>query len=387
MRNVRKKICVVTGCRAEYGILYWLLREIKKDPGLQLQVIATGMHLEKKFGFTYKKILNDGFKIDARVDMELKDDTEEGVTRSAGLGIIGFSRAYRRLKPDVVVLSGDKFEILAAASAALLSRIPIAHIHGGEITEGAYDDPIRHAVTKMATIHFVAHRDYARRIIQMGEDRKFVFNYGAPGLDNIKRSKLLDKEKLENELGVKLGRDTALATFHPVTMEKGKASGYIRNLVKALDDTHLKVIFTMPNADPENKVIFREIERYVKKNPKKARAFKSLGQEMYLSLMKYTSLMVGNSSSGIVESPSFRLPVVNIGIRQKGRLRAKNVIDSKEDYKSIRNAIDRALSRAFVSSLNKLKNPFGNGTASKRIKDRLKVVNLHNHIKKFKDIT
>ncbi|MFH1791016.1 MAG: UDP-N-acetylglucosamine 2-epimerase [Candidatus Omnitrophota bacterium] len=385
-KKSKRKICVVTGSRAEYGIIYWLLKEIMGDPDLCLQLAVTGMHMEKKFGSTYRQIEKDGFRIDAKILMGLSDDTEEGVTRSMGLGFTGFGRAFARLRPDIVVVSGDKFEILAAAGAALVSRIPIAHIHGGEITEGAYDDAVRHAVTKMAYYHFVSHAEYAGRVIQMGEDPARVFNYGAPGIDNMKRLKLKGKNELEDELGMKFTGNEALLTFHPVTLEKGQAGSQIRTLIRAVHDAGLRVIFTMPNADQENDVIFREIRKYVKAHPACSRWFTSLGQTSYLSLMKYIRLMIGNSSSGIVESPSFRLPVVNVGIRQKGRIKAPNVIDAACGYSEIRKAIKKALSPGFSESLKGLRNPFGDGRASGRIKDRLKRMDLNTCVKKFRDL-
>lgn len=385
-KTARRKICVVTGSRAEYGIAYWLMREIESDPALRLQVIVTGMHLEKKFGFTYREIETDGFSIDAKVDMRLVSDNDEAIAKSMALAVAGLASAYKRLSPDIVVLLGDKLEILAAASAALISRIPIAHIHGGEITEGAYDDSVRHAVTKMADLHFVACGEYGRRVIQMGEDPGSVFNFGAPGLDNIRRTKLLDKSKLGKELGIEICEDLALVTFHPVTREKGMAKANIRNLLRALDKVKLRIIFTMPNADAENNVIFQEIKRYVRRNRKTARMFCSMGRVKYLSLLRYCRLMIGNSSSGIIEAPSFALPVVNIGTRQKGRVTARNVINTAENAESIRQAIEKAMSGRFRLSLRGLKNPFGSGTASKKIKDVLKRCDLDKPEKRFKDL-
>ncbi|MFH1582028.1 MAG: UDP-N-acetylglucosamine 2-epimerase [Pseudomonadota bacterium] len=381
-----RKICVVTGSRAEYGLLYWLLKEIDQDKGLILQTVVCGMHLSARFGLTYKQIVKDGFKISAKVKMDLSSDQDESIARATGTAMAGFANAFKKLKPDIVVLLGDRFEILAAANAATLMRIPIAHIHGGEVTEGAYDDAIRHAITKMAYLHFAAHKDYARRIIQMGEDPKRVFNCGAPGLDSIRGLKLLSKKQLEKDLGFKLGKDVALVTFHPVTMEKGTAICHIKNLLKALDVSGLRMIFTMPNADAENKVISSMIMKFVKNNPDRACAFISLGQLRYLSLMKEVGLMAGNSSSGILEAPSFKLPVVNIGSRQDGRLKPINVIDCRGDMRSILAAIRCALSANFLSEIKNVRNPFDGGSSSKKIKNVLKHFRLTSPRKAFLDL-
>lgn len=382
----KRKICIITGSRAEYGLLYFLMREIKYDPALQLQLVVTGMHLEEKFGATYQQILHDRFLIDAKIPMQLTSDTDSGIVRSVGLEMVGLARTYKRLQPDIVVILGDRFEMLAAATAATLFRIPVAHIHGGEVTEGAYDDAMRHAITKLSSLHFVAHPVYAHRVIQMGEDPQYVFNYGAPGLDAIRRLKLLNKQTLERELGIILGNDVALVTFHPATKEPGMAYTQIKNLIRALDRSGLRMIFTMPNADAENSHIFREIREYIRNNPKRAVAYASLGQLRYLSLMKYVGLMVGNSSSGIYEAPTFRLPVVNVGIRQKGRERTRNVIDVLDNETAILKGIHKAISVRFRKSLSGLKNPFGNGRTSPRIKNTLKSVRLEPLAKRFHDM-
>lgn len=386
MPRHRRKICVITASRADYGLLYWLMKEIKDDSSLTLQIVVTGMHLESRFGKTYRQIQKDGFNIDAFVDMKLESDTDIGIAKSCAREISGCAVALKRLKPDIVVILGDRFEMLPAAFCALLSGIPIAHIHGGELTKGSYDDSIRHAISKMAYLHLVAHRQYARRVIQMGEEPHRVFNVGACGLDNIKCLKLLPKKELEDELKIKLDKDVAVVTFHPVTCEKLKTKEYIKNLIKALQKTNLRVIFTMPNADAENGIIFKDIKKCVKAYPDKFNVFVSLGQRRYLSLMKEVGLMVGNSSSGILEAPSFRLPVVNIGTRQKGRIKAVNVIDADYDIDSISKAILKARSTSFKDSLNNLKNPFGNGMAGKKIKNILKYADLGYMGKTFYDL-
>jgi UDP-hydrolysing UDP-N-acetyl-D-glucosamine 2-epimerase len=382
----KRKICVVTASRAEYGLLYWVMKGIKDDPALKLQVVAAGMHLVPRFGSTYREIIRDGFKIDARVDLKLDSDTEEGITRSLGLGVSGFGRAFKRLQPDLVVLLGDRSEMLAAAAAATVSRIPLAHIHGGELTLGAYDDAVRHAVTKLAYLHFVSHPVYARRVIQMGEDPRRVFDFGAPGLDNLRNLRLLGRAELEKLLGVELTDRTALVTFHPETLKKGEARRQIRNLLTALDKSGLNMIFTVPNADAENRVIFQEIGKYAGKNPARARVFRSLGRLKYLSLMKQVGLMVGNSSSGLIEAPSFKLPVVNVGSRQRGRVLAGNVINVADDPAAILKGIKVALSSNFKRKMAGIKNPFGDGRASARIVKKLKAVKLDKLDKGFYDL-
>jgi len=386
MRKIKRRVCVVTGSRAEYGLLYWLMRKIKSDPDMTLRVVVSAAHIERRFGMTYKEITKDGFKTDYTVDMDLSSDEDKAIARSAGMGVAKFGKAYDKIRPDIVVVLGDRFETLAAAFAALLFRIPIAHIHGGEETEGAYDNAIRHAITKMSYLHFTSHERYAGRVVQMGEDPKRVFNFGAPALDNIRKLKLIKPEVLEKDIGFKVDKETAIVTFHPVTMRKGKARQDIGNLLLALKKAGLKAIFTLPNADAENKVIFDGITRYIKENPRTSKLAVSLGQVRYLSLMRYAGLMVGNSSSGIIEAPSFKLPVVNIGDRQKGRIRAKNIIDSKEDAVSIGKAIAKARSASFRKSLEAMRNPlFGNSVCGK-IKNVLKTADLANIQKGFYDL-
>jgi UDP-N-acetylglucosamine 2-epimerase (non-hydrolysing)/GDP/UDP-N,N'-diacetylbacillosamine 2-epimerase (hydrolysing) len=382
-----RKICIITGSRAEYGLLFWLMKEIDSDDLLDLQIIVTGMHLEEKFGYTYKQIEKDGFKIDVKVNIELHSDTDAAITNSTGLGVKGFGEAYNKINPDIVVILGDRFEILSAVIAAILFRIPIAHIHGGEVTEGAYDDSIRHAITKMSNLHFVAHEQYAKRVIQMGESPENVFNYGAIGLDNIKNLPLLNINDLKNELGITFTKNnTAIVTFHPLTVEKNSAERQVNNLLDSLKRSKLHVIFTMPNADQENQIIFKSIKKYVNYNSKIAKVFTSLGSLNYLSLLKYCDLMIGNSSSGIIEAPSFKLPVVNIGTRQTGRIKAENIIDCNEDKESIYQAICIALSSDFKNSIAKVRNPYGTGKTSKRIKKILKTIKLLELKKKFIDL-
>ncbi|OGL46808.1 MAG: UDP-N-acetyl-D-glucosamine 2-epimerase, UDP-hydrolysing [Candidatus Schekmanbacteria bacterium RBG_16_38_10] len=379
-----RKIAVVTGTRAEYGLLYWIIKGIHEDTELELQLIVTGMHLSPEFGLTVKEIEKDGFPIAERVEMLLSSDTETAVATSMGLGMIGFAKAYEHLRPDILVVLGDRFEILSAVASAVPFRIPVAHIHGGESTEGAMDELFRHAITKMSHIHFTATDVYSDRIIQMGEAPQNVYCFGAPGIDNISRFKLLDKHTLSIELGLPGKRPWGVVTFHPSTLEKDKADPQMNEILKAVRTfSDIFWIFTLPNADVESTVIIRKVKDFVQKNSDSSVLFSSVGQLNYLSLLKHAALMVGNSSSGIIEAPSFALSVVNIGDRQRGRVRASNVIDVFTCQESeIVAAIRRALSEEFKSILKGLKNPYGTGDASEKIVDVLKKHSLLNSIKK-----
>lgn len=378
---MKKKICVVTTSRADYGLLYWLMKEIREDNKMALQVIAAGMHLEPRFGATYKTIEKDGFRIDARVAMSMKEDTPTGVSRSIGIGCAKFSQAYRVLKPDLVVLSGDRYELFSAAVTAVIAKIPIAHIHGGETTEGAIDEIIRNSITKMSSIHFASTDIYKRKIIQMGENSKCVFNYGAPGLDNLYRLKLLSKGELEKALNFDLDNKVAVVTYHPATLDNCiSTSDQVKNLLAAIDRSKLKALFTAANADVGNRLINTRIERFCKGSPKRYKYIKSLGQILYLSCLRNFDLMIGNSSSGIIESPSFGIPAVNIGNRQKGRVRAANVIDVGYSEKEIRDGIETAMNYNFKRGLKAIINPYDkyqDGRASYQIKEAIKRVKLN----------
>jgi len=386
--NSKRKIAVVTGTRAEYGLLYWIIKEIHDDPDLILQLVVTGMHLSPEFGLTYKEIEADGFPIAEKVEMLLSSDTEVGISTSIGLGIMGFAKAFDRLKPDILVVLGDRFEILAAATAAVVARIPIAHIHGGEATEGVIDEAIRHAMTKMSHIHFPATDLYARRIRQMGEDPDKVFVFGAPGLDNIYGLKLPGGEELSRELKIGFGEKVAVITYHPVTLEEHNAKQHMANLLVALAGRELTLVFTHANADTGGRIINQMIADFVKNEPN-VYAFTSLGQRRYLGLLSIADVMVGNSSSGIIEAPSFQLPVVNIGDRQRGRVRAANVIDCGIGEQEIAIALDQALTKEFRESLKNLINPYGTGQTSSRIVDVLRNIRLDEGLikKRFKDLT
>jgi GDP/UDP-N,N'-diacetylbacillosamine 2-epimerase (hydrolysing) len=387
MSGMRRKICVVTGTRADYGCLRWVMEGIKAADGLELQIIATGMHLSPEFGLTYREIEKDGFVIDRKVEMLLSSDTPTGISKSMGLGMMGFGDALEQLKPDVVLVLGDRFEIFAAASAAMVARIPLAHLHGGETTEGAIDEAIRHAITKMSHLHFVAAEDYWRRVIQLGEAPERVFLVGGLGIDNILRLKLLDRAALEASLDFKLGAKNLLVTFHPVTLEKSTAGAQMTELLAALDelqDTHL--IFTMPNADTDGRVLIDMVEQFVATRPH-TRAYTSLGQLRYLSCIRQVDGVVGNSSSGLAEVPSFRKGTVNIGDRQRGRLKAGSVIDCAPDRQSISEALRTLYSPEFQATLPEVRNPYGEGGASEKVVRVLQEYPLDQLLKKtFNDL-
>jgi GDP/UDP-N,N'-diacetylbacillosamine 2-epimerase (hydrolysing) len=365
---MKRRICVVTGSRAEYGLLYWLMKDIQASPGMELQLVVTGMHLSPEFGLTYRTIEEDGFRIDAKVEMLLSSDTPVGIAKSIGLGTIGFADAFDRLKPDIVVVLGDRFEIFSATQAALVARIPVAHLHGGETTEGAIDEAFRHAITKMSHLHFTATEEYRARVIQLGEDPGRVFNVGAAGMDNLRRLKLLSRTDLEETLGFRLGEKNLLVTFHPVTLENDTAGHQVGELLAALDelaDTHL--IFTLPNADTGGRIIRAMIQDYVAVRQTKAACFDSLGQLRYLSVMQFVHAVVGNSSSGLIEAPSFRIGTINIGDRQKGRVKAASVIDCEPQRASIGQALRKLFSREFQKSLRLVTSPYDQGLVATRV--------------------
>ena len=377
-----RKIAVVTGTRAEYGLLYWLMREIREDPDLELQLIVTGMHLSPEFGSTWKQIVQDGFRIDEKVEMLLSSDTPVGIAKSVGLGTMGFAEVLDRLRPHVMVVLGDRFEILAAATAAMILRVPVAHIHGGESTEGAMDESIRHAVTKMSHIHFTAAEVYRERVIQMGEDPERVFFTGAPGLENLRRLPLLDRSELEEQLGFSLAPPLLLVTYHPVTLE-GNPERPFGELLQALGDIpEARVVFTMPNADTEGRRLMDMIREFAAAHGDRARAFVSLGTAKYLSLMKICSAVVGNSSSGLTEAPACGIPSVNLGERQRGRLKARSVIDCPEKRDRIAEAIRTATSREFAEMAGTAPSLYGSGDVARKMKDILKSQDLAHILKK-----
>ena len=387
--NSERRICVVTGSRAEYDLLFSLMKSIRATPNLRLQNLVTGMHLSPEFGLTYKKIEADGFEIDYKVESLMSSDTSIGITKSIGLGAIGISEAYQILDPDIVVLLGDRYEIFAAAVAALIARRPIAHIHGGETTEGAFDESIRHSITKMSHIHFTANSTYRSRVIQLGENPKNVFNVGALGLENIRRLTALGREELEKVLGINFSVNNLLVVWHPATLEPAGSEIDFQIILNALEnfqDTTL--IFSKSNADTDSRIINSMIDDYVRSHPGNAVAHTSLGQQGFLSTMKYVDGIVGNSSSGIIEAPSLNTGTVNIGSRQRGRVKAPTVIDCDQNVDSIRSSIARLFTTEYKRQLENVVNPYGDGFTSMKIVDTIQNISLTEILKKpFFDLT
>ncbi len=374
-----KKILVVTGTRAEYGLLRLVIDGIARSTSFKLQLCVTGTHLSPEFGLTYRDILKDGYKINSKLEMLVSADTPSAITKSMGLGLIGFADELNRLDPDLILILGDRYEVMCAAIAATIARIPIAHLHGGEATEGLIDEAIRHSITKMSHLHFVATKEYEKRVIQMGEKPNRVFCVGGLGVDNILNLDLLTKKEIEMSLDFKIGSKSMLVTFHPLTLEANTSGKQMNELLNSLTEfVDHKIIFTMPNADTDGREIFQLIKKFCLDNHN-CRAFTSLGQLRYLSCLKYVDVVVGNSSSGLLEAPSFNIPTVNIGDRQKGRLKAASVIDCAPVKNQISSAIKRALSPDFKESCKTTKNPYGNGGASKRIIQRLENIDF-NHL-------
>jgi UDP-N-acetylglucosamine 2-epimerase (non-hydrolysing) len=373
-----RTIAVVTGARSDYGCLVPVLKGIKAEPSLQLMLFVTGMHLSPDFGLTVRDVEHD-FEISERIEMLISSDTPEGIAKSIGLGMIGFAQAYSRHRPDILLVMGDRFETLAAVSAALPFIIPVAHISGGESTEGAIDDVIRHAITKMSHLHFVSLQEYGRRVIQMGEQPWRVTVAGEPGLDNISAAPSLSIADVEKRIGMSLQHPPLLVTFHPATLELGQAETQVPELLAALDTMGMPMVFTAPNADTEGRVIAKRIQDFVRHHPN-SRYVTSLGTAAYMSMMRYSAAMVGNSSSGIVEAASFELPVVNLGSRQQGRLCGKNVIHAEMKADTIMGAIRLAVSPGFRESLRGLANPYGDGKAAPRIVEVLKAVPLDRNL-------
>ncbi len=377
-----RKICVITGTRAEYGLLRWVMQGLKDDPELALQIIATGMHLSPEFGLTYRAIEQDGFHIDRKVEILISSDTSAGIAKSMGLGLIGFADALSDLQPDLIVVLGDRFEIFSAVAAALVARIPVAHLHGGEKTEGAFDEALRHSITKMSHLHFVAAEEYRQRVIQLGEQPAHVFLVGGLGVDSIQRLPRLNRGELEAALGFRLGPKNLLITFHPVTLETATAETQMAELLAALaelKDTQL--IFTLPNADTGGRALIKLVEQFAARHPN-AHAYASLGQQHYFSCLAQVDAVVGNSSSGLLEAPSFRKGTINIGERQRGRLRAASVIDCEPTRSRIAAALERLYSDEFQSSLYAVCNPYGEGGASEKVVKILKHYPLETIVRK-----
>jgi len=377
----RRKICVVTGTRAEYGLLYWLMKEIESDKELQLQLIVTGMHLSPEFGLTYQEIEKD-FKIDKKIEMLLSSDTSVGISKSMGLAQISFSESYEDLQPDLLIVLGDRYEIFSAVSAAMIARIPVAHLHGGEATEGSIDEPIRHSITKMSQLHFTATKEYKNRVIQLGEHPDRVFNVGGLGIDNINKLNLLSKVDFEKAIKFNLGKKNIIVTFHPVTLENSTAEIQFKELLGSLDGLQdTKIIFTKANSDTDGRVINSMIDNYVYSHDNTI-AFISMGQLNYLSALQFVDAVVGNSSSGLLEAPNFKIGTIDIGDRQRGRIKADSVISCPPDKKSINSALKKLYSKKFKNIVKNVKNPYGKGGASKSIVNIIKNCNFNNILKK-----
>ena len=382
----KRKVCIITGTRAEYGLLYWLMKEIQSDKDMQLQLIVTGMHLSSEFGLTYKEI-EKNFKIDKKVEMLLSSDTVLGISKSMGLAQISFSEAYEELMPDILIVLGDRYEIFSAVSSAMISRIPIAHISGGEVTEGVIDEAIRHAITKMSHLHFVSTEEYKNRVIQLGEHPNRVFNFGAIGIDNINKLKLFSKNEFVKSIDFSLNNKNILVTFHPVTLEKSTSKEQFQELLNSIDELEdTNIIFTKSNSDTDGRVINQMIDAYVSRN-NNAVSFISMGQVRYLSALKFVDAVVGNSSSGLTEAPIFGIGTINIGDRQKGRINLVSVINCNPTKESISNAFNELYSERFQKALSIVKSPYGNGGTSKKIKNIVKNFDLNNILKKsFYDV-
>lgn len=382
-----RKICFVTGTRAEYGLLSRLMRLVKEDKDLQLQVIATNMHLMPEYGETYKEIEKDGFTIDKKVYMHKPSDDAHGIISSMAEEMQGMNDALAELKPDILVLLGDRYEILVAAQVALIHRVPIAHIHGGEVTEGAFDDAIRHSVTKMSSLHFTSCEEYRHRVIQMGEQPSKVFDVGSLGVENIKAVPLMTKDELETSLDFKVDTQTILVTYHPVTLG-GDPAKDIREFLDALDQfKDLKVIFTMPNSDTGRDAIALAVENYVEKHSNRAKAYTSLGLKRYLSTLQFVKAAVGNSSSGIIEVPSFGIPTLNIGDRQKGRLASKSVVNCGTSKDEVIAGLKLCLSEEMQKAAKTYENPYAKPDTANLIYQELKNVELAGlNLKTFYDL-
>ena len=377
-----RKILVVTGSRAEFGLLQFLMKEIEKEKSLELQIIATGSHLSREHGFTVNEIKEKGFSPNLEIDLNLHNDTSDSISNSIGIGIKEFTKAYQILSPDIIVVLGDRYEILSAAISALISKLPLAHIHGGEVTEGAFDEAIRHSVTKMSHLHFVANDIYKKRVIQLGELPQNVYTVGGLGVDTLKKTTVLIKEDLEKSLGCAFLDKNLLITIHPVTLNEIDSNKELKELLRALDEFKGKrLIFTLPNADPGNQSIRELIGEFVMRHPN-ARSYESLGSQKYLSCLAYVDGVVGNSSSGIIEAPSFKIATVNIGDRQKGRLMANSIINCSFKKNEIKRSIEKIYSSKFQSQLKNTINPYGEGGATEKIVKILKTVELKGLIKK-----
>lgn len=377
-----KRIGIMTGTRAEYGLLKSLMQEINKDNDLELYLIVSGMHLSPEFGMTYKEIEEDGFQINAKVEMLLSSDSPVGISKSIGLGIIGFADEFQRADLDMLILLGDRYEALSAAICAMVMRIPIAHLHGGELTEGAIDEGIRHSITKMSYLHFTSTEQYRSRVIQLGENPERVFYVGALGVENIKKINLMTKEELEKSIHFEIDENTVVVTYHPVTLENNTVEEQFLNLLKVLDrNPKIRMIFTKANADTNGRIVNELIDKYAAQNSERACAFMSLGQKRYLSALKYCRIVIGNSSSGIIEAPSFGKPIINIGDRQKGRICADSVINCGYTQQEIQQAMETALTEEFENKARNCRNPYEKENTAANIISVIKDYLLNDKIK------
>lgn len=377
-----KRIGIMTGTRAEYGLLKSLMQEINKDNDLELYLIVSGMHLSPEFGMTYKEIEEDGFEINAKVEMLLSSDSPAGISKSIGLGVIGFADEFQRADLDMLILLGDRYEALSAAISAMVMRIPIAHLHGGELTEGAIDEGIRHSITKMSYLHFTSTEQYRSRVIQLGENPERVFYVGALGVENIKKINLMTKEELEKSIHFEIDENTVVVTYHPVTLENNTVEEQFLNLLKVLDrNPKIRMIFTKANADTNGRIVNELIDKYVAQNSERACAFMSLGQKRYLSALKYCRIVIGNSSSGIIEAPSFGKPIINIGDRQKGRICADSVINCGYTQQEIQQAMETALTEEFENKARNCRNPYEKENTAANIISVIKDYLLNDKIK------
>lgn len=377
-----KRIGIMTGTRAEYGLLKSLMQEINKDNDLELYLIVSGMHLSPEFGMTYKEIEEDGFQINAKVEMLLSSDSPAGISKSIGLGVIGFADEFQRADLDMLILLGDRYEALSAAICALVMRIPIAHLHGGELTEGAIDEGIRHSITKMSYLHFTSTEQYRNRVIQLGENPERVFYMGALGVENIKKINLMTKEELERSIHFEIDENTVIVTYHPVTLENNTVEEQFLNLLEVLDrNPKIRMIFTKANADTNGRIVNELIDKYAAQNSERACAFVSLGQKRYLSALKYCRIVIGNSSSGIIEAPSFGKPIINIGDRQKGRICADSVINCGYTQQEIQQAMETALTKEFENKASNCRNPYEKENTAANIISVIKDYLLNDKIK------
>ena len=378
-----RKICFLTGTRAEYGLLSGLIKKVEKNKSSTSQLIVTGTHLSKEYGNTIDAIFKDKIKITRKIDISLINNTRLGVSKSFSIAVEKISRNLNSLNPDLLVLLGDRYETFAAALSATILNIPIAHIHGGETTQGAFDESFRHSITKMSHFHFCTTDAYKKRIIQLGEDPKNVFCVGSLGIDNILSNKYLNTKQLEREFSLPFSKKNIFITFHPVTLERDTSERHFKNLLRSLNKIEdVSLFFSKANADPGGKKINDEIERFVQKNQSKSTVRSSYGQQLYFSLLKYVDLVIGNSSSGLIEVPHFKIPTINIGDRQLGRIIGKSVINCLPSEDSIDSALEKAFSKSFLSNIKKFKNPYGEGGATEKIAKKIFSLNLDNILKK-----